>query len=315
MDRPAQAVRAEATKLLISRLDSRMGNALFIGADLPEVALHVLRRGLFAIVNDSDSSRLEAFMSPIREARLDKQVSIESRPYSDVEFLASSFNSIVAWRGVPDDMPLPLFFKKIRRELKAGAALHLHVALRPARWAPSVASLLSRLPDDLREKLEDGLSGADEKVAGLREKLAEMASPAREWADRRGMDHVAARERVRATASKLRGTAGAIGRRLSLPGAQDPAALRKAAEQYLDVASEIPLSIFAERLMLLPEAVRMLLKKAPLPTLEVAQALDAGLLRTPAALPLASSAIIAFSKTKEFGHVFRIQPKRNRIDR
>lgn len=256
MDRPLQAIRALAVEKLLPKLDHRMGSLLSIGASLPEVALHALKRGLFVTVVESDPARVAAYMEPLKEERVDKGVSVDSRPYEGIEFLSSSYNAIVAWDGIPRDMPPALFFKKIRRELKAGGVLYLHVAV--AAWSPG--------------------GGA----AGLRA----LAPPA-----------------VRGIADKALARVAAS---TSLPGACDLAALCKAADQYLNVGEVIPLGVFTERLMLLPDGVRKFLKLAPLPTLEVAQFLDRRLLGSRKAAAVSSSVLVSFAKTKEFGHVFRV---------
>ena len=145
MDRPSRVVREQAADALIARMDNRIGHALFIGADLPEVALHLLKKGLTITVVESDAARLDAFLSPVRVEKLDRSVSIDSRPYPSIEFLSSSYNVIVAWGGLPADMDPSLFFKKTRRELKAGSTLYLKVNLEPdlAALPDGIAAALS----------------------------------------------------------------------------------------------------------------------------------------------------------------------------
>lgn len=258
MDRPLKAVRQQALEWLLPKLDHRMGNVLFVGAHLPEVALHVLKSNLFVTVVENDAARLEEFFKPLREAKLDRGVSVDQRKYETIDFVTSSYNVILVWEGIPDGMVPNLFFKKARRELKAGSMLYLRESMRP-ELAPE-SSLLGRL----ESKLPDHLKGT---VGSLARQIESAAAPA---------------------------------------GAKEMAELKEAAEQYLALEEIVPLSIFTERLAHLPPGVRKFLRIAPLPTLEVAKFLDSKLLSTKAGHNLASSAILSFSKSLEFGKVFRV---------
>jgi hypothetical protein len=156
-------------KRLDEWLDSRMGNALFVGADLPDVAAELVSRGIPVMVVETSASKLERFMAECRRLGIDKRVSIDLRPYATIALEMSSFNVIVAWEGVPAGMTALEFFKKTRRELKAGCKLYLRVAVRPPepallgklRQQPLAARLLAgarqmaqRLPlKDLGERL------------------------------------------------------------------------------------------------------------------------------------------------------------------
>lgn len=236
MDRPARVVREQAAEALIARMDNRIGHALFIGADLPEVALHLLKKGLTITVVESDATRLDAFLDPLRAEKLDRSVSIDSRPYPSIEFLSSSYNVIVVWGGVPAEMDPSLFFKKVRRELKAGSTLYLKVNLSPP---------VERLPDS-------------------------------------------------------------IAAALSLPEACHLEEVKEAADRFLNLEEFVSLGVFTERLMLLPLALRKLLKTVPLPTLEVARFLDRRVESLAAGQALAASGLLVMAKTKEFGKVFRV---------
>lgn len=236
MDRPARVVKELAADALIARMDNRIGHALFIGADLPEVALHLLKKGLTITVVESDAARLDAFLDPLRAEKLDRSVSIDSRPYPSIEFLSSSYNVIVAWGGLPAEMEPPLFFKKVRRELKAGSTLYLKVNLEPAVAA-----------------LPDGVAAA-----------------------------------------------------LSLPDACKLDEVKEAADRFLNLEEFVSLGVFTERLMLLPLALRKLLKTVPLPTLEVARFLDRRVDALATGQSLAASGLLVMAKTKEFGKVFRV---------
>ncbi len=236
MDRPARVVKELAADALIARMDNRIGHALFIGADLPEVALHLLNKGLTITVVESDATRLDGFLDPLRAAKMDRNVSIDSRPYSGIEFLSSSYNVIVAWGGLPEEMEPARFFKKARRELKAGSTLYLKVNIEPA-----VASL------------PHGVAAA-----------------------------------------------------LSLPDACKLDDVKEAADQFLNLEEFVSLGVFTERLMLLPLALRKLLKTVPLPTLEVARFLDRRVESLTVGQALAASGLLVMAKTKEFGTVFRV---------
>lgn len=236
MDRPARVVRELAADALIARMDNRIGHALFIGADLPGVALHLLKKGLTITVVESDAARLDAFLDPLRAEKLDRSVSIDSRPYPSIEFLSSSYNVIVAWGGLPAEMDPSLFFKKTRRELKAGSTLYLKLNLEP---------VLAALPE--------GIAAA-----------------------------------------------------LSLPEACRLEEVKETADRFLNFVEFVSLGVFTERLMLLPLAVRKLLKTVPLPTLEVARFLDRRVDSLAAGQALAASGLLVMAKTKEFGRVFRV---------
>jgi len=80
-------VEHEAVDYLVKKLDHRMGAALFVGASLSEVAMHVARRGLSLTIVEADKARVDRFLAPVREAKLDRTVNVDSRPYEDIEFL------------------------------------------------------------------------------------------------------------------------------------------------------------------------------------------------------------------------------------
>ncbi len=140
--------QSRAVRLLKARLDNRRGSMLFVGANLPEVAIHVAQNGLFITVVESDPDRMEAFMAPLREKGVDHQVSWDRRPYSSIEFLSSSYAYLLAWDGVASDMETIPFLKKTRRDLKVGGTLLLRLPLlpEPALALPRAASLLDRFP-------------------------------------------------------------------------------------------------------------------------------------------------------------------------
>lgn len=258
MDRPLKEIREQAVEWLLPKLDHRMGNVLFIGAHLPEVALHVLERNLFVTVVENDAQKLQAFFAPLREAKLDRGVSVDQRKYETIEFVTSSYNVILAWEGIPEGMTPALFFKKTRRELKAGSMLYLREYMRPAVGLESelLRSVEAKLPARIKE-----LTGS--------------------------------------LAARLESA-------LSSEGARTLEELKEAAEQFLALEEVTPLSVFTERLAYLPAGLRKLLRIAPLPTLEVAQFLDARLIHSTLGRNLAASAILSFSKSLEFGRVFRV---------
>lgn len=120
-------------KKLFKRIDNRIGNSLFIGAALPELAAELVSRGIPVMLVESDTRLLEGFLQRCRELGVDKKVSVDPRPYPDIAFEASSYNVVLAWKGIPAGMPPAAFFKKVRRELKAGSRLFLRTRVRPAR--------------------------------------------------------------------------------------------------------------------------------------------------------------------------------------
>jgi len=142
-------------------MDGRRGSLLLIGAHLPEVAIHVLKRGLIVTVNEPDPQRMEAFLEPLKAESVDKSVSWDRRPYSGVEFLSSSYNFIVAWEGLPTDMPSERFFKKARRELKAGGTLFVRAKVLPdpLRDFDMVSKALEAMPDKAAAHLKRAAVG------------------------------------------------------------------------------------------------------------------------------------------------------------
>lgn len=147
--------RNRAVRLLEKRLDNRRGSMLFIGACLPEVAMHVAANGLFITVVESDPERMEAFMAPLRAKGVDHQVSWDRRPYSGIEFLSSSYTYLLAWDGIVPDMEVIPFLKKTRRDLKVGGTLLLRLPVlpEPTLALPRAAELLARLPEGIRGPL------------------------------------------------------------------------------------------------------------------------------------------------------------------
>ncbi len=145
-------------KRLEEWLDSRMGNALFVGAELPDVAAELVSRGIPVMVVETDAHKLEQFMGECRRLGIDKRVSIDLRPYATIAFEMSSYNAILAWEGIPKGMKAPDFFKKAKRELKAGCKLYLRETVRPPE-----PKLLGKL---LRQPLAAGLFAKAKEVAG-----------------------------------------------------------------------------------------------------------------------------------------------------
>lgn len=254
------AVERRAEDLLIHHLDHHMGNALFLGAALPRVILHLVNKGLFVTVVDSDSKRLASLSELLRQHRADRNVSLDQRPYEDIEFLSSSYNAIFAWNGIPDGMSPALFFKKARRELKAGNTLYLRI----------------------RQELRHHLALAPQQMETWLSKAPGNAA----WVP--WLSHQLAR--VRQT---LR------------PACVDIPALNLIADPFLQPGQPLPISVIAERLDGLPKPVPALLPlvESPLPGLA---SLETALLSLPLLATTASSVFLTYSKTREFGKVFRI---------
>lgn len=249
-----------AVEQLLPRLNNRMGNVLFIRACLPEVAIRLIQQGLFITVVEHDAERLERFMAPIREEKLDRKVSVDARGYDGIEYQASSYNVVISWEGIPSAMEPALFFKKVRRELKAGSNLYIKAPLRP---------VLS-LPEKVAQPLHKAVERLPEKAKG-----------------------------------KLDGWAGQLAVRVSLPEAHSLAELQSAASNFLKFEDALPLSLLAERIRLLP-ARQQLEARMPGKVLSSLLKLDKKLLQSPYAVGLASSSLLVFSKSLEFGKVFRI---------
>jgi len=131
---------------LLSWIDNRIGNVLFLGAHFPDLAAEMLGRGISVMVVDQDTRRMERFQEAIRVALgTNRRLGFDPRPYASIQFEASSFNFILAWDGIPDDLDCAAFGKKARRELKAGSNLYLRTAIRHA--APlGIASRLAEGP-------------------------------------------------------------------------------------------------------------------------------------------------------------------------
>jgi hypothetical protein len=118
---------------LRSWIDNRIGNVLFLGARFPDIAAEMLERGISVMVVDAEMSRVEAFQAEVGSAvESSRRLGFDLRPYESIQFEASSFNFILAWDGVPAGMDAAAFYKKARRELKAGSNLYLRVPVRPA---------------------------------------------------------------------------------------------------------------------------------------------------------------------------------------
>lgn len=173
------AARAKAEQLLLSSLDSRMGNVLFIGAGAPSVAHHVLKRGLFLTVLDSQAGAADALLAEARSEKLERNISVDMRPYENVEFQGSSYNAVIAWNGIPNGMAPALFFKKVRRELKAGASVFLLTTVTPRPVLP--------------EKLQKAWSAVEPRLPGPAVGLVEKGSKRLEqFLDQQGQPDAAA---------------------------------------------------------------------------------------------------------------------------
>ena len=153
-----------ASQRLLDRLDNRMGHALFVGVWLPEVALDLANKGLTITLVESQKEAIDRFLAVFSAHRMDNSVSVDSRPYSLIEFQGSSYNAMLFRDSVPEGMPPALFFKKVRRELKAGSNLYLNAKLRP--------DVQEVLPDRLRSYV--ALGRAKLRAMGV---LAEPSLP------------------------------------------------------------------------------------------------------------------------------------------
>ena len=165
MEKRPSASEARAQKRILSELDNRMGNVLFIGARVPDIAAHLASRGLFVTVVESDPTRLQAFLEHMKSAGLEQSMSVDLRPYPSISFEGSSYNVVVAWEGTPDGMLPDEFFKKVRRELKAGSNLYLRTALRPA--LPSSQGLLRKVASRLPERVVSAGEGVSERILSM----------------------------------------------------------------------------------------------------------------------------------------------------
>lgn len=249
-----------AVEQLLPKLNNRMGNVLFVRACLPEVAIRLVNQGLFVTVVEHDPERLERFMAPIRAEKLDRKVSVDARGYDGIEYQASSYNVVLCWEGVPNGMEPALFFKKVRRELKAGSNLYIRIPLRPVVALPErVLTPLRTLAAKLPPKLSQRLDGLLEQMTG----------------------------------------------KLALPEAVSLAEFQEASAAFLKFEQSIPLSIVAERLRLLPKE-QQVMQRMPAGVLQAVLNLDRKLLASARNAGLASSSLLVFSKSLEFGKVFRV---------
>jgi hypothetical protein len=250
---PSNRLEQRAAALLVTRIDHRMGHALFIGAYLPEVAVHLAKSGLTLTVVESDRVRLDPFLAVLKDAGLDKTVSVDPRPYAGIEFLTSSYNVIIAWDGIPQGMAPLLFFKKARRELKAGGGVWVRLSVVPrlSGQVPAYDKLKARVP----ARAKPALDRAEQKTGSL----------------------------------------------LSLPTAHDLDTLKQLAATQLNLEETLPLSILTERLDRVPGLSGLAARAA-----KVLTPLEGRLLSSRAFVPLASSVLLKFAKTREFGHVFRV---------
>jgi hypothetical protein len=265
MSLPDPLLEQRAEQVLLQRLDHHMGNALFLGAALPNVAMDLAGRGLFITVLDTDRSRLDRLLTMARERGLEQSFSVDMRPYASIEFLSSSFNVILAWEGIPSDMPPPLFFKKSRRELKAGNSVYLRVTpLPPLTEFP--------LPPSIK-------------------RMAAASGPGRQFI------------------KTLDGLAQGLARRWSGAAALSIPLLNEAAGGYLQPGDVLPISILSHKLSSVPMAGPVLSRwsqKTLGDASSTGGSLEDRLARHPNAVPWASSVFLIYSKTLEFGRVFRV---------
>ncbi len=178
-----QHERKRVIEKLVGIMDGRRGSLLFVGAHLPEVAVHAMGRGLFVTVVEADQERMDAFLEPLKAAGHDLSVSWDRRPYESIEFVASSYNYVICWEGIPAAFPDPaLFFKKVRRELKAGGTLFLRTKVRqsPADAFPMLHTSWAKLPEAVKSNLtsvaavvEARLPSTDVPLSATIEKVAE----------------------------------------------------------------------------------------------------------------------------------------------
>jgi hypothetical protein len=179
-----QHERKRVIDKLIGIMDGRRGSLLFVGAELPEIAVHAMGRGLYVTVVESDVQRMEAFLEPLKAAGFDQSVSWDRRPYESIEFLSSSYNYVIRWDGIPPAFSDPaLFFKKVRRELKAGGTLFLRTKVRhgPADAFPALKSSFDKLPAGLKEKLTQATATLEATFA---KGDIPLVATVQKWADR-----------------------------------------------------------------------------------------------------------------------------------
>ena len=149
---------------LISWIDNRIGNVLFLGARFPDLAAQMLERGISVMVVDPDAKRMERFQAATRAlAGTSRRLGFDPRPYSAIRFEASSYNFVLGWDGLPDGMDASEFGKKIRRELKAGSNLYLRIPVRSA--AP--LGLAPRFSDGPATRLLPAIERVERAVGDL----------------------------------------------------------------------------------------------------------------------------------------------------
>jgi hypothetical protein len=142
-------------------IDNRIGHAMFLGACLPELAQNLTSRGISVMVVEEDVAKLEAFHKQTKKLDMNKRLSFDTRPYKDIKFESSSYNLVVAWDGMPQGLDITALFKKLRRELKAGAYAYIRTPIR-SKDPLGVASIISKTAktpigpklEQLRESVE-----------------------------------------------------------------------------------------------------------------------------------------------------------------
>lgn len=211
-----QLLARRVVDTLVPEFDLKRGSLLLIGAHLPDIALHVMQNGLYVTVVEANVERMNQFLGPLKEAGVDRSVTWDRRPYRSIEFVGSSFNYIVCWEGIPEAMEPALFFKKARRELKAGGAVYLRTPVIPdlVPEGSRRAGLLARMPAKVSDIVLRIVSGLQTRLA-LPDALD--AGSIRETAD-----HFLNLESVvplSLFAERLEGLSGAVSSALgSLPG-------------------------------------------------------------------------------------------------
>lgn len=155
-------------------LSDRRGRVLFVGGDPTDLVVDYVKAGRFVSVNRPTPAAAERLRATLKQLGVERQVTLDPRPFQAVEFDMSAFDGIVMADPDPAETTAKALIKQVKHDLKtAGCFIGRLRVQRDASALPRLAAALevagkarAKLPARLAARLvlkSEGLDRAELK--------------------------------------------------------------------------------------------------------------------------------------------------------